>query len=132
MSTEPATSPEKISKWIRDAASEPWRPGHLVASGSGATSENCDFRATRIEASLERARLKTYVKMIKPFRGMFRNQGAVNDSLIEAVSCIAAQNEELMEEISELRGLVASLRSQIRPESQANKTPESPPEASKG
>ncbi len=73
-----------------------------------------DFHVARIQSALQRARTKTFVRMIKPFRGMFRNQGAVNDSLIEAVQHLSAQNQELIDQMEELRELVASLRSQLR------------------
>jgi hypothetical protein len=69
---------------------------------------------TRIHSSLHRARTKTFVRMAKPFRRLFRNQGAVNDSLIEAVHHLAAQNEEMLQQIEDLKGVVNGLRNQLR------------------
>lgn len=117
MSNAPRATPslQKISRWIRDAAaSESWRPGHHLGSDSMSISENWDFHVTRIQASLNRARFKTFVRMVKPLRRIFRNQGAVNDSLIEAVHHLAAQNEELNEQVIDLREVVDSLRTQLR------------------
>jgi hypothetical protein len=116
MTNKPAaTSVEEISKWIGDAAvAESNRSGRYPGGTQMSEAEKeSDLHVERIESSLFRARTKTYVRMLKPFRRMFRNQGAVNDSLIEAVHHLAAQNEELMDQLSELRGTVRALRSQL-------------------
>ncbi len=112
MTNEPrAQSLAEISQTIRASAlSETGRPLASLPS----TSAVSDFHVARIQSALQRARRKTFVRMIKPFRGMFRNQGAVNDSLIEAVQHLSAQNQELIDQVNELRELVASLRSQLR------------------
>ncbi len=63
-----------------------------------------------IQTSLGRAQQKQFVKSVKPLRRIFRNQGAVNESLIEAVHQLALQNQDLIEEMSELRGVIRKLR----------------------
>lgn len=110
-----AASPEEISNWVRSAANtKAGRPGHPAGSASEATFAAYELHVAGAQSSLKRARLKTFVKMVKPFRGMFRNQGAVNDSLIEAIHHLAAQNQVLAERISDLRDLIDGLRRQVR------------------
>jgi hypothetical protein len=50
---------------------------------------------------------------MKPLRRLLRNQGAVNDSLIEALFHLSAQTQEMIEEISDLRRQLAVLQKQI-------------------
>jgi cell division protein FtsB len=56
---------------------------------------------------------------------LFRNQGAVNDSLIEAIHHLHAQNQELLEEVHDLRAVVHRLRGQLRriPAADASEAP---------
>jgi TolA-binding protein len=116
MSNEPrALSLEEISQWIRDAAvSKTWRPSHRLVSGPVIISHLTESAWARFHSALERARRKTFVKMVKPFRRIFRNQGAVNDSLIEAIYQLGAQNQEMQEEISHLRSVVRRLQIQLQ------------------
>ena len=110
-----AVSLEEISNWVRDAAvSKSWRPGHQLGFVPVPLPEIFDVHFAPIQASLNRARIKTFVRAIKPFRRILRNQGAVNDSLIEAVYHLAAQNQKMVEQMSDLRGLVSILRSEMR------------------
>jgi len=116
MSDQPrGTSLEKISLWIRDAAvSKSWRPGHHLGPAPTSLPVSCDARFVAIQFSLNRARTKAFVRAIKPFRRLLRNQGAVNDSLIEAVHHLAAKNQEMVEQMNNLRDLVSDLRSELR------------------
>ncbi len=76
-----------------------------------------DVHFEHIQSSLDRARSKAFVRAIKPFRRILRNQGAVNDSLIEAVHHLAAQNQKMIEQMSDLRRLVSKLAGEMpRPE----------------
>ncbi|MEO5722200.1 MAG: hypothetical protein ABIR71_12105 [Chthoniobacterales bacterium] len=110
-----ATSAEKISRWIRDAAvAQSWRAGHHLRLSPPLSIESSDVHHPRIQAALQRARRKTFVAMAKPFRRFFRNQGAVNDSLIEAVHHLSLQNEQVIEEIAALRESMSELRAQLR------------------
>ena len=111
MSTKAEGVPvEEISGWIQKAATAD--PGELAAGSFSAPAT--DGHSIRIQAAIARARKKTYVRVIKPLRGLFRNQGAVNDSLIEAVHHLNAQNQDLLEQVQDLRALVHRLRSQLR------------------
>jgi hypothetical protein len=126
MSAEPrGISLEKISLWIRDAAvSKSWRPGHHLGPAPTSLPLACDLHFAAVQFSLNRARNKSFVRAIKPFRRIFRNQGAVNDSLIEAVYHLAAKNQELVEQMNDLRDLVSDLRSELRQRERPT-TPES-------
>jgi hypothetical protein len=126
MSDQPrGISLEKISLWIRDAAvSKSWRPGHHLGPVQASLPVTCDVHFRAIQLSLNRARTKAFVRAIKPFRRILRNQGAVNDSLIEAVYHLAAQNQEILEQMNELLELVSDLRSEL-PQPERLTTPES-------
>jgi hypothetical protein len=52
---------------------------------------------------------------MKPLRRLLRNQGAVNDSLIDALFHLCAQTQEMVEEIRDLRRQLAALQKQIPP-----------------
>ncbi|MDQ2660034.1 MAG: hypothetical protein M3Y03_06405, partial [Verrucomicrobiota bacterium] len=73
-----------------------------------------DFHETRVQAALERARRKTFVGLPKPFRRLMRNQGAVNDSLLEALHHLALHNAELTQEVGELRDEMRNLGKKLR------------------
>ncbi|HEX8678936.1 MAG TPA: hypothetical protein VF683_03185 [Chthoniobacterales bacterium] len=115
MSTQLRTaSHEEIGKWVRDAATaKPWRPGHNLRDGPALAPQHRDHHLALVAAALNRARVKTYVRLVKPFRRLFRNQGAVNNGLIEAVYHLSRQTQEMMQEINHLRRTVASLRKQL-------------------
>ncbi|MEP6810547.1 MAG: hypothetical protein ABI992_09915 [Chthoniobacterales bacterium] len=95
---------EAISELIRDAA----RKG--PASDRSLAAMTPDVHTEQILSAVKRAREKAYVAKPKPLRRLFRNQGAVNDSLIEAVYHLAAQNQELMDEVNELRAAMTRLQ----------------------
>jgi hypothetical protein len=123
----PPASPNEIAKWVRDAAAEdPWRPGHKLGIGAAAASENRGFHFAIVEAALNRARLKTYVRGAKPFRRLRRNQSAVNDSLIEAVHHLTTQTQEMKQELNELRRVVGNLRRQLAAEPAADNASDDP------
>jgi hypothetical protein len=52
---------------------------------------------------------------MKPLRRLLRNQGAVNDSLIDALFHLSAQTQEMVEEIGDLQRQLAALQTQIPP-----------------
>lgn len=72
------------------------------------------FHSIQIYNSLNRASRKSFVRAVKPLRRLLRNQGAVNDSLIEALHHLSAQTQEMIEEMSELQRRVSTLQTQIR------------------
>jgi hypothetical protein len=113
---------EEIMKQIYDAASSsPVQADHHTAQADHhpatdpvAISLKVTLRATQIEKALKRASRKSFVRAVKPLRRLFRNQGAVNDSLIEGLSQLFAQTQVLIEEIGELQGRVSMLEAQLR------------------
>jgi hypothetical protein len=111
-----AVPPREIMKQIYDAAStDPWRPSHRVVTRPLPTSLASDAHFSYVCDSLDRARRKTFVRAMKPLRRLLRNQGAVNDSLIEALFHLSAQTQEMVEEIRDLRMRLAALQKQIPP-----------------
>ena len=104
----------RISEWIRDAAGRAsfTSDGH---AGDGSFMPVVHrFSFDIVESELNRARTKTFVRAVKPFRRIRRNQGAVNDSLIRAVGELCNVNREMAREIELMRGALAELRQQIR------------------
>ena len=116
ISNEPhAASVKEISKWIRlGATANGGQPECELKPGTPSSAPAGELHAERIQFALHRAKLKTFVGLAKPFRRLRRNQGAVNDSLILAIHHLAAQNQDMAEELKELRGLIGSLQSQLR------------------
>jgi hypothetical protein len=111
-----AVPPREIMKQIYDAAStDPWRPSHRVVKKPLPTSLASDAHFSCVYDSLERARRKSFVRAMKPLRRLLRNQGAVNDSLIDALFHLSAQTQEMVEEIRDLRNRIAALQKQVRP-----------------
>lgn len=99
---------------MREAArDEHWRPGRF-GPDSQIWKNDFDFQGTRVQTALERARRKTFVSLPKPFRRLMRNQGAVNDSLLEALHHLALQNAELSQELGGLRDELRNLRTELR------------------
>ena len=80
-----------------------------------------DFKKTR--DALNRARAKTDVHTIKPLQRLRRNQGAVNEGLIDCFSALIAVNKLMATEISALSAEMATLR-QLLAESEARSTSE--------
>jgi hypothetical protein len=109
-----AVSVEEISGWIRDSAASEVTAQATNGQGIGQAAAPVSEHSARIGSSLHRARTKNFVRALKPFRRILRNQGAVNDSLIEAVHHLAAENQQMMEQIEDLRSVVQALRSQLR------------------
>jgi hypothetical protein len=111
----PRLSPEQIAKWMHAAASEPPREqGAERASVSPAAFRHhpgFDFKSAR--QSLGRARTKNDIDTIKPLRRLRRNQGAINEALIDALSALIAVNKQMAAEIAGLSGELATLRAQL-------------------
>jgi hypothetical protein len=110
---KPAATLEEISAWIHSAAlADTWRVGHQLGAAPPLLPEACDIHFTQMQAALDRAARKTFVRAAKPMRRLLRNQGAVNDSVIEAIYHLAMQNQEMREQLHELRAQVASLQTE--------------------
>jgi hypothetical protein len=111
----PELSVEQISKWMRKAATEPRRKQTTASEIHLATPfrhhPGFDFKSTR--QSLGRARAKNDIDTIKPFRRLRRNQGAINEALIDSLSALIAVNKQMAAEIAGLSGELATLRQQL-------------------
>ena len=70
-----------------------------------------DFKQAK--QALNRARKKTDVHTLKPFQRLRRNQGAVNEGLIDAFSALIAVNKQMASEIAALSTDVAILRQRL-------------------
>jgi hypothetical protein len=78
-----------------------------------------DFKSAR--QSLGRARAKNDIDTIKPLRRLRRNQGAINEGVIDALSALIAVNKQMAAEIAGLSGELASLRERLaQPEARAS------------
>ena len=111
----PALSPEQIAKWMREVATEPRHeqpPGRPAAPASTFRRHpGFDFKNAR--QSLGRARTKNDIDTIKPLRRLRRNQGAINEALIDALSALIGVNKQMAAEIAGLSGELAALREQL-------------------
>lgn len=94
----------EISERVRLAAkTDGWNPGRQFTSHRVPPAERNDFYGGQIQAALRRARGKTFVNKAKPLRRIFRNQEAVNESVIEAAHYLALQQQELTAELNRIR-----------------------------
>jgi hypothetical protein len=111
----PALTTEQITKWIRLAvarpASNPVAAKAGVGFGSYGNHPGFDFKKAR--QALNRARAKTDVNTIKPLRRLRRNQGAVNEALIDSFSALVAVNKQMASEIAALSADIAALRQRL-------------------
>jgi hypothetical protein len=111
----PELSVEQISKWMRAAATEPRRKVAAVPDAQCASISRhhpgFDFKSAR--QSLGRARAKNDIDTIKPLRRLRRNQGAINEGLIDSLSALIAVNKQMAAEIAGLSGELATLRQQL-------------------
>ena len=115
-SRTPELSTEQISKWMRAAAAQPRREqagerGTESIPSSFRRHPGFDFKNAR--QSLGRARAKNDIDTIKPLRRLRRNQGAINEALIDALSALIAVNKQMAGEIAGLSGELATLRQQL-------------------
>jgi hypothetical protein len=102
-------------KQLYDAASsERWRQSQRAVAKTMPISLPASSHASEIRVSLDRARRKSFVRAIKPLRRLLRNQGAVNDSLIESLCHLYAQSEQMIEALSELQTRFVSLEMQLQ------------------
>jgi hypothetical protein len=111
----PALTTEQITKWMRLAAarstSQPATARAAADFGSHGNHPGFDFKNAR--QALNRARAKTEVNTIKPLRRLRRNQGAVNEALIDSFSALVAVNKQMASEIAALSADMAALRQRM-------------------
>jgi tRNA (mo5U34)-methyltransferase len=71
--------------------------------------------ATEIQRCLDRAAKKTSVNAVKPLRRLLRNQGAVNDSLMEGFYHLFTDNQKMLEAITDLQSRASRIAAQLAP-----------------
>jgi len=121
----PELTVDQISEWMRIAAARPAAARTVSRSPAPRTTRHhhpgFDFKKTR--EALNRARHKTDVHTIKPLQRLRRNQGAVNEGLIDSFSALLAVNKQMAAEISALSSEMATLR-QLLADNEARSTSE--------
>jgi hypothetical protein len=121
----PELTAAQIAEWMRTAAARPvtTQTGHRPAMDWTTRHHHPGFDFKKTRDALNRARTKTDVRTIKPLQRLRRNQGAVNEGLIDSFSALIAVNKQMAAEISALSSEMATLR-QLLAESEARETPE--------
>lgn len=111
----PALTTEQITKWTRLAVARPIsKPATARATaGFGSHGNHPGFDFKKARQALNRARAKTDVNTIKPLRRLRRNQGAVNEALIDSFSALVAVNKQMASEIAALSTDMAALRQRL-------------------
>jgi hypothetical protein len=112
----PELTSDQIAQWIREALPGPVSrrdrgEAHVAPVFKPYHHPGFDFKKTR--DALNRARSKTDVHTIKPLQRLRRNQGAVNEGLVDAFSALIAVNKEMAREIAALSADVAALRQRL-------------------
>ena len=119
----PELTSDQIAEWMQRATPRPPSRQTLSRPLAERTTPHhhpgFDFKKTR--DALNRARAKTDVHTIKPLQRLRRNQGAVNEGLIDAFSALIAVNKQLAREIAALSSETATLRQRVA-ESEARST----------
>ena len=115
----PELTREQIEQWMRLAAARPRPAGPVAVTRVPMPMELRPFRNhpgfdfKKAKQALNRARAKTDVNTIKPFRRLRRNQGAVNEGLIDSFSALMAVNKQMAAEIAALSADMAALRQRL-------------------
>jgi hypothetical protein len=111
----PALSPEQITKWMLAAAAQPRteQTGARTAASPANFRRHPGFDFKSARQSLGRARAKNDIDTIKPLRRLRRNQGAINEALIDALSALIGVNKQMAAEIAGLSGELAALRERL-------------------
>jgi hypothetical protein len=111
----PEVSAEQVAKWMRARAQS--RTVTATADRGPRINQfsrhhpGFDFKNAR--ESLKRARAKNDIDTIKPLRRLRRNQGAINEALVDCLSAVLAVNKQMASEIAGLSGEIAMLRQQV-------------------
>lgn len=111
----PELTIEQIAKWAGLAATHPASESATgrTPSDSRPQGNHPGFDFKKARQALNRARAKTDVNTIKPLRRLRRNQGAVNEALIDSFSALVAVNKQMASEITALSTDVAALRQRL-------------------
>jgi hypothetical protein len=111
----PELTSELVAEWLqrdvlRPAASKA-SSGVVVQRMTPYHHPGFDFKKAR--EALNRARNKTEVRTLKPLQRLRRNQGAVNEGLIDAFSALIAVNKQMAREIAAVSSETAVLRQRL-------------------
>lgn len=111
----PELTSEQIANWIRGALPRPSprRAGREPFVNQTMPYHHAGFDFKKTREALGRARNKSDVHTIKPLQRLRRNQGAVNEGLIDAFSALIAVNKQMAREIAGLSADVATLRQRL-------------------
>jgi hypothetical protein len=111
----PELTSEQIAKWMRLAAARPLskRATGRAPTDLGTYRDHPGFDFKKAKQALNRARAKTDVNTIKPLRRLRRNQGAVNEALIDSFGALVAVNKQMAIEIAALSADMAALRQRL-------------------
>jgi hypothetical protein len=111
----PELTSEQISNWMRLSVALP--PSRQSSRRTPAEvrsyRDHPGFDFKKAKQALNRARAKTAVNTIKPFRRLRRNQGAVNEALIDSFGALVAVNKQMASEIVALSADLAALRQRL-------------------
>ena len=118
----PELTPKQITDWIGTSAeleehaskaAPAERREPLPRSVPRELTKPVVFDFSEIRQALNRAALKTFIPLAKPLRRWRRNQGAVNQSVIDCLGGTVTVVEGLVAEIQNLRSEIADLRAQL-------------------
>lgn len=111
----PELTSEQIAKWMRLASARPTTPQPIGRAPADVRSypDHPGFDFKKARQALNRAKAKTDVNTIKPLRRLRRNQGAVNEALIDSFGALVAVNKQMASEIVALSADLAALRQRL-------------------
>jgi hypothetical protein len=111
----PDLTSEQIATWMRIAADRPvgQRTDGRAPVERLSSRHHPGFDFKQVRRALNHARKKTEVQAPKPFRRLRRNQGAVNEGLIDSLGALIAVNKQMASEIAALSTDVATLRQRL-------------------
>ena len=111
----PELTSEQVADWMRLAAERPvsQRTDGRAPANQASSRHHPGFDFKQARRALNHARKKTEVHAPKPFRRLRRNQGAVNEGLIDSLSALIAVNKQMASEIAGLSTDVAALRQRL-------------------
>jgi len=115
--SSPELTSEQIEQWMRLAVARPRPAGEVAAIRAPMElrpyRDHPGFDFKKAKQALNRARSKTDVNTIKPLRRLRRNQGAVNEGLIDSFSALIAVNKQMATEITALSADLAAVRQRL-------------------
>jgi hypothetical protein len=111
----PELTTEQIAGWMQRTLARPVSSKIISqrAAEWTASHQHPGFDFKKAKQALNRARSKTDVNTIKPLRRLRRNQGAVNEGLIDSFSALIAVNKQMATEITALSADLATLRQRL-------------------